>query len=286
MASFCYLPVNDGAIALRSVGTGDPVLLLHSSASSGQQWRRIAGALSESHRVLMPDFPGCGDSAPWCGHRARTLESDAAIVAAVAEHVGAPVHLAGHSYGGAVALAAACRRPEAVRSLAVIEPVAFSLLEDSADRDSLVATRALAGTIWRGMMTGDHAAAMAHFIDYWNGAGTWQRMGAERQAGMIRAIGGIGQEFSATLGARLDLDDLAAVALPVTVVSGLLSPRPARHIAELVAARMPGAWHHVLSGADHMLPITHPDETAAVLIAHLGRPDAAHHPVMPHADAA
>jgi len=286
MASFCYLPVDDNTIALRSIGAGDPVVLLHSSASSSRQWRRIAAVLAESHRVLMPDFAGCGDSAPWSGRRARTLATDAAIVGAVAEHVGAAVHLVGHSYGGAVALAAACRKHAAVRSLVVIEPVAFSLLEDGADRESIVAIRALAGAIWRGLMTGDHAAAMAQFIDYWNGAGTWQRTDGERQGALIDAIGGIGQEFSATLSAPMDLDDLAAIDLPSTVISGLLSPRPTRHVAELVAASLPLARHHVLAGAGHMLPLSHPEETAAILLAHLAGTTAADHPFMPHAHAA
>lgn len=40
------------------------------------------------------------------------------------------VHLVGHSYGGLAVMVAAARRPEATRSLAVLEPPAFTLAQD------------------------------------------------------------------------------------------------------------------------------------------------------------
>lgn len=45
----------------------------------------------------------------------------------VAEALGAGSHLAGHSYGGVIALLAAAARPESVRSLTVIEPPAAAV---------------------------------------------------------------------------------------------------------------------------------------------------------------
>lgn len=51
----------------------------------------------------------------------------------VCDALGDGAHLVGHSYGGVVALLAAARCSEAVRSLAVLEPPAFRLVEDRAD---------------------------------------------------------------------------------------------------------------------------------------------------------
>src|SRR3990172_3787088 len=48
-----------------------------------------------------------------------SFEWDAPLVA---EQLGDGTHLVGHSYGGVVSLLAAALRPEAVRSLTVIEP--------------------------------------------------------------------------------------------------------------------------------------------------------------------
>jgi len=49
------------------------------------------------------------------------------------------VHLVGHSYGGVICLLAAASRPEAVRSLTVIEPPAFGVAAGNAAVDDLVA---------------------------------------------------------------------------------------------------------------------------------------------------
>lgn len=271
MASFCYLPVAESTIALRSVGRGSPVLLLHSSASSSQQWRKIAAVLGEDHRVCTPDFPGCGDSAPWHGRHARTLEDDARIVTAVAQHLGGPVDLVGHSYGGAVALAAACRHRSCVRSLTLIEPVAFSLIADGSEPACASEIGDLAAAMWHGLTTGAHAQAMAGFIDYWNGPGTWNQLGPDRHDAFLRAIGPIAQEFRAVLSSGLAWSDLAALDLPASIVSGVLSPLPARRLAERIAATLPDAWHSVIAGAGHMAPLSHPMETAALLMAHLAR---------------
>ena len=271
MASFCYLPVGAATIALRSTGSGSPVVLLHSSASNSQQWRKVAAVLGEHHRICMPDFPGCGDSTPWHGRHARRIADDAAIVAAIAEHLGRPVDLVGHSYGGAVALAAARNHPDCIASLAVIEPVAFSLLADGSEPACAGEIADLAGTIWQGLTTGDHAGAMAGFIDYWNGADTWERIGPERRAELTRAIAPIAQEFCAVLSSDLCWDDLAALEMPATVIGGVLSPLPARRLADRIAAALPHAWQSIIAGAGHMAPLSHPMETAALLMAHLDR---------------
>jgi pimeloyl-ACP methyl ester carboxylesterase len=55
-------------------------------------------------------------------------------------------HVVGHSYGGVIALFAAARRPELLRSLTVIEPPAFGLARGSAAADAAMAS---GGRLWR-----------------------------------------------------------------------------------------------------------------------------------------
>ena len=49
------------------------------------------------------------------------------------------MHLVGHSYGGVVSLLAAARRPEAVRSLTVIEPPCFGVARDDPEVRAFIA---------------------------------------------------------------------------------------------------------------------------------------------------
>jgi pimeloyl-ACP methyl ester carboxylesterase len=72
--------------------------------------------------VIVPDRPGHGRS-PAPG-RPDDAEADGEWVADLLED---GAHLVGHSFGGCVALAAAARRPSAVRSLTLIEPAMHAL---------------------------------------------------------------------------------------------------------------------------------------------------------------
>jgi len=76
-------------------------------------------------QVIVPDRPGHGRS-PDPG-RPDDAKADGALVAELLED---GAHLVGHSFGGAVALAAAAQRPGAVRSLTLIEPAMQMLATD------------------------------------------------------------------------------------------------------------------------------------------------------------
>ena len=106
-------------IGYRAAGDGPPVVLVHGLGASSTAWHYQLDALAGSHRVFAIDLPG---------HGRTPLPRDAAggalaaeVVTAFLEQVaGAPAALAGHSMGGAVALLAALRRPDLVRSLALV----------------------------------------------------------------------------------------------------------------------------------------------------------------------
>lgn len=125
--------------------SGPRVVLVHGGAQGSPRAGEVNFATQKSlaergWQLLVPDRPGHGKS-PEPG-RPDDAELDGALVAELLED---GAHLVGHSFGGAVALAAAVKRPEAVRSLTVIEPAMQALAtSDPAVRRflfSLVMTR-------------------------------------------------------------------------------------------------------------------------------------------------
>ena len=116
--------------AIHSTRWGDAgprVVLVHGgvqgSEAAGERSFHAQKVLAErGFRLVVPDRPGHGRS-PDPG-RPDDAEADGAWVADLLED---GAHLVGHSFGGAVALAAAARRPAAARSLTVIEPAMLSL---------------------------------------------------------------------------------------------------------------------------------------------------------------
>jgi pimeloyl-ACP methyl ester carboxylesterase len=106
-------------------GSGDPVVLLHGLGGMAANWRLVAPALAEERRVIVPELPGHGGSGPLAG--ASTLDPFADAVLAVVEHEEAvPAPWVGHSLGGAVALRAAVRRPDAVQGLVLAAAAGIS----------------------------------------------------------------------------------------------------------------------------------------------------------------
>lgn len=97
-------------------GDGPPLVLVHGLGGTIENWRALAPPLAESHRVVVPDLPGHGHSAPL--PEARNLDPLAEAVLAVvdAEGVGSAVWV-GHSLGGVLALRAALLRPDAARGI-------------------------------------------------------------------------------------------------------------------------------------------------------------------------
>jgi pimeloyl-ACP methyl ester carboxylesterase len=97
-------------------GAGPPLVLVHGLGGIIENWSALAPALAERHRVLVPDLPGHGRSAPL--PEARDLDALAEAVLAIAdgEEMGGAVWF-GHSLGGLVAVRAAVLRPETVRGI-------------------------------------------------------------------------------------------------------------------------------------------------------------------------
>ena len=121
---------------LETRGDGQTVVLVHGSlATAADEWPAQAPLADQGFRLVMPDRRGYGRSPAAVG---EDFLRDADDISAL---MGDGAHLVGHSYGGLGVLFAAARRPEATRSLTVLEPGAFALGQDHP------AARALVGAV-------------------------------------------------------------------------------------------------------------------------------------------
>ena len=103
-----------------TVGTGDPVILLHGYAQTSHMWRPLMARLAARHTVIAPDLRGAGQSAkPPGGYDKKTMAQD---IRALAVSLGCKtIKLAGHDIGLMVAYAYAAQYPDEVRRIALMD---------------------------------------------------------------------------------------------------------------------------------------------------------------------
>ncbi len=101
--------------------SGPPqILAIHGLTGHGQRWQTVATQHLPELSIVAPDLIGHGRSswaAPW------TLDANAAALAGLLEaEADAPVVVAGHSFGGALALTLAAARPDLVSAMVLLDP--------------------------------------------------------------------------------------------------------------------------------------------------------------------
>ena len=100
--------------------TGETLLLLHGFGGNKDNWVRLAGELTGSYRVVIPDLPGFGDtSRHWDGDYSMLRQAERVQRFVDALGLGR-VHVAGHSMGGYIAGILAHRQQERVATLALV----------------------------------------------------------------------------------------------------------------------------------------------------------------------
>jgi pimeloyl-ACP methyl ester carboxylesterase len=224
-------------------GEGEPVVLVHGSFGwSDETWRQQR-PLARYYKLLLVDRRGFGSSPP---NGRVDFERDAEDVA---ELFGDDAHLVGHSYGGVVSLLAAARRPEAVRSLVVIEPPAFGVARGNDAVEELVRNieRAAATTY-------DPSEYRAAFL---------RGFGFPTQATPLEGEALAAARASMTerppWEAKIPLDELSRAGLRVLLVQGDWCPAPdsARALAGRAFAAVCDVLHDRLHAERALFPAAH-----------------------------
>ena len=270
-----HIRVNDSRIEYLERGRGEPVVLLHSTGKSSKQWGVLVERLGADRHVLAPDLYGYGESSPWPGRTEFSLADEAAIVHALLDRLDQPAHLVGHSYGGAVALHVARVRGDMLRSLTLIEPIAFHLLRDGDedDRAALHEVIQVAEIVARALATGDRFAGFERFVDYWAGAGSWAAVPTLKRVGMAASVAKVALDYHATIHSPLRLRDFENIKLPTLLMAGGATTRPTHRICKLLARSLRNVSVEVVDGAGHMLPLTHRKVVNNLIVTHLAAQD-------------
>jgi pimeloyl-ACP methyl ester carboxylesterase len=252
------------------------VIALHCSGGSPRQWRRLRECLTEDTLTFVaPSLYGAIDGAFWSGARAFRLADETEPILEMIDAHDGPVHLVGHSYGGAVALRAASERRDRIASLSLFEPSAFHMLPRMGGlaQDAFIEIVTLADEVRDGLVSGAYQVAAERFVDYWNGPGAWASQRQDVQSELARYVPKACLDFNALINETTVLDSYTGFAFPVLAMRGSEGPEPTRLIARRLAELAPQGRYIELQGAGHMGPLTHGDAVTDLIARNVAQAD-------------
>ena len=214
------------------------VLFVHGSVVNGDATWAAQRPLAERFDLIVPNRRGFP---PGPDVESVDFEEEAVWLD---EFLEPDTHLVGHSYGGVIALLAAARRPDVLRSLTVIEPPALAIARGNPVVDAFAARST---QIWEG---GPHEpeAFLRGFLAAVNAPLPRGEFSPELLQG-ARTL--MVERYPWT--AEIPLDELAATPFPKLVVSGAHS-EPFDVVCDVLERRL-GAQRAVLPGSGHAVQL-------------------------------
>jgi pimeloyl-ACP methyl ester carboxylesterase len=254
----------------RDEGTGVPVVLGHSSAASSGQWRNLIKRMSGRYRLVAPDHIGYGRTAAYSGD-IPLMEHEIAIVEALVRLISQPVHMVGHSFGGAVLARVAVRMPEQVRSLTLFEPALFYLLAASGRLSEHAEIKAVADRVIRYIGENDADEAARTFTEYWVGLGAYDAMDARSREAVRASIAKLPVEWPTGFEPHeATVEALSGFKMPIQLLGGSRTTAAARAVTDVLRALWPKAAYAEIEGAGHMGPVTHADTVSEIVDTFIG----------------
>ncbi len=252
-------------------GTGTPVVMVHCSSGNHRMW--LPYQVQNQHRLVAPDFYGYGQSEIFDAAHAVDGDVDIEFVKALVNKLESPVHIVGHSYGGAVVLEVMRRfaeqAPQKIKSACLIEPVAFHLLrEDAHSQNEWQVTSSLGERFIHDCGLGKTQRASRMYMQFWIGRVGWWLMGRHNQQKIASTARKVALEFRMAWADDLKPEQHGVIQTPTLLLYGANTPRPAKRMIELLYRYLPVSQVSEIPKAGHLCPITHVNDVKAQLQAH------------------
>jgi pimeloyl-ACP methyl ester carboxylesterase len=241
------------------------VLFLHGLTGVAEVWLPTISELPQDRNYLALDQRGHGQSPSRLDldYRVAAFVED---VRQLIEHVGAPVHLVGHSMGARVAMVFAARHPRMLRSVAIVDigPEAsrqniretISGISRRAERFANEAEALTAGFRRNQPSELDQRVFLSRLNREADGSLTWRAPTASLTA-IVTAHR-----------ARSYWREWRSISLPALLIRGGTSTEVSAATAAKMRAENPAVRYQELAGIGHNIPLLAPDQLAGLLSEH------------------
>ena len=245
-------------VACWDEGEGPSIVILHSGLDDGRGYARVARRLSRQFRVIrvrrrsyLPDFTGVVSVAAELGD-----------VSAVADAVGGPMVLVGHSSGGNLALEVLAALPGRFAGAVLYEPVFVRDLPLL--RPDVYRTQCEAFTAGR-----TRQALVVHLHEHVGFSPLWSWLLA-RVAAAVPSYRGLIRGMVVLDAAAIDAAgdrraDYRAIAAPVLLVGGSCSPAVLKDSLDELESLLGASARVTMRGQGHCANLFRPGKLAAII---------------------
>jgi 2-succinyl-6-hydroxy-2,4-cyclohexadiene-1-carboxylate synthase len=249
-----------------------PLVLLHGFTGDRTTWEPVATALARTHRVLVPDLPGHGETRVGLDPERFGMASATELLVAGLGRLGVSrTALLGYSMGGRLGLFMALERPALVRRL-VLESASAGLAseDERAQRRASDEARAYFVLTHSVEAFADRWASLPLFASQARLApAERERQRAQRRrcrrAGLAASLRGMGTGVQPWLG-----DRVSELGMPVLLITGSLDTKFTRLAADLRARVRDGA-HEVVAAVGHTVHLEAPGRFIEIVERFLAR---------------
>ena len=256
--------VNGSTMHYLDQGRGSPLVLLHGFPLDGRMWAGQVEPLAATHRVIVPDFRGFGQSPPAGGFTMESLADD--VHELMAQLHAVPFVLAGLSMGGYVALAYARKYAPDLRALVLLDTKAEPDTPDGkAGREKMIQLAQEKGSA----AVGDAMLPRLLPADV-----------IKNRPQIVKKLREMTDQTSPitiqhALAAMRDRPDqtemLASIAVPTLVITGDADVITPPEVCEAMQRKIPNSQLAIIKGAGHMTTMEQPEQVNRAMLTFLSR---------------
>ncbi len=248
------------------------IVFAHGFGCDQSMWRFVAPAFEATHRVVLFDYVGSGqsDMTAYDATRYGTLQGYASDVLEVCGALDlTQVIFVGHSVSAMIGMLAATRRPSRFERLVLVAPSPCyvndpPLYRGGFERRDLEGFLALMDTNYT-----EWAGSLASLVV---GSAEYPHVTAELTASFCASNPEIAHRFAESAFLSDHRHDVPQVPVPSLIMQCAQDHIAPEQVGRWLARHLPANTHHAMEATGHCPQLTHPEETVAVIRRYLEAP--------------
>ena len=281
------LDINGYSIAYNETGSGEPVVLVHGSASDYRTWQFQREAFAEDYRVIDYSRRYHWPNAPIAHGADYSMDEHVDDLQCVLERLDAvPAHIVGHSYGAFLGLLIALRKPALVRSLVLCEPPVITLFVSSHPKPlellKLLLSRPRTaaaiirfgaqgvGPASKAFRDGDMQKGIRSIAETIFGPGGYDGLPDSHKAQVADNLSNVRMEILGSGFVPLDKHELKILAAPSLLVSGSNSIKLFQLLTDHLETMLRNTQRSEIPGASHLMHEENPPAFNRVVLSFIG----------------